>query len=803
MAREGKRRRSRGGREVGGGLARLVRVLDAHAGIVAAAFLLAILAAGVYIRVAPAIRYGLELDANDPWIAYWLAKYFRDNGLFNFDGLRDVKQFWYPYGRDFLHTESLGLSWLAAATYPIGEAFGLTLRQWIALFPVFAGAAGIVLSYILVYMLARSRLAGLIAASYMAFAPSAVSRTFAGFVEKIGFSIPFILAAYIFLVKSVEATDRRARILHAALAGFFSGSIGWLWGGVELAVLTIALPVFIDMLLSPPDEEKLKIYTLASVVHVLVSGSSPSVGFSYYAANLGALLPGVLAAYALGLYYYRATGYYTGRLAAWLASLGVAAFAVLIASGALRPGARILAAIGIRHRSPLVESVSEHQPATLRAIFASMGVPLVLAVAGLVVDLYNAWVKVRREGRAPFRLSARLSIFILALFLAYASKQMSYFMQIGGFYAALGAGLALGAIYDAVEREGAEPRKRKAKSRASGYEGEPFKLVAAAAMIIIVAGSSVAYAVASYRQYAYKPPAIETSYLQPMVLRSPTGESRVVAPLNDAWLLALDYIRNNTRPDSLIVSWWDYGYWITVNTGRPTVADGATINGTQLFLLARLLTGTEGGASAILRNYFKAQPNNTYIVFYDVFVGVLDERGVLTIMPQSRVTRNPLNPVVHFVVHGGGDLAKSFQMLRIGRRVPFVDSPFQTNYTTIYNDTRGYMYIHFPGFVGGPRSHLDLVVNKTLLYKLTIYGLYNFKNAAVAGPGCADLLANATLVMPAVRATNTTVALLPQVKVTDFQLQAVIVDCPRDLIRQTSLATSALMVLVFIYKWTG
>ena len=113
--------------------------------------LIIILSLGIYIRIIPALKYGIELDANDPWIVYWEAKYFVENGLTSLEGLSNVKDFWWPVGRDFLHTEYVGMAWLAAASYPIGEAFGLTLKEWVALFPVFAGAATIILLFITVY----------------------------------------------------------------------------------------------------------------------------------------------------------------------------------------------------------------------------------------------------------------------------------------------------------------------------------------------------------------------------------------------------------------------------------------------------------------------------------------------------------------------------------------------------------------------------------------------------------------------------------------------------------------------------
>ena len=68
----------------------------------------------------------------------------------------------------------------------------------------------------------------------------------------------------------------------------------------------------------------------------------------------------------------------------------------------------------------------------------------------------------------------------------------------------------------------------------------------------------------------------------------------------------------------MIISWWDYGYWLSVIGERATVADGATLNATQIELLAKALTGTEEEAYEIFTKYFRVPPDKTYVVLYDV-----------------------------------------------------------------------------------------------------------------------------------------------------------------------------------------
>jgi hypothetical protein len=49
------------------------------------------------------------------------------------------------------------------------------------------------------------------------------------------------------------------------------------------------------------------------------------------------------------------------------------------------------------------------------------------------------------------------------------------------------------------------------------------------------------------------------------------------------------WMRTHTPPGSIIISWWDYGYWIRVAGNRSSVADNGTINKTQIAWIGRLM----------------------------------------------------------------------------------------------------------------------------------------------------------------------------------------------------------------------
>ncbi len=43
---------------------------------------------------------------------------------------------------------------------------------------------------------------------------------------------------------------------------------------------------------------------------------------------------------------------------------------------------------------------------------------------------------------------------------------------------------------------------------------------------------------------------------------------------NYQWQNSMSWVKNNTSEDSIFLHWWDYGYWVQTLGGRPTIADG-------------------------------------------------------------------------------------------------------------------------------------------------------------------------------------------------------------------------------------
>ncbi len=769
--------------------------------------------AGTYIRMLPAIKYKLELDASDPWILYWMAKYFYVHGPLNLNGLKDVKTFWWPQGRDFLRSEYIGIPWITAVTYPLVKHFGLSLRQWISLVPVISGALSIVMIFFFVYYLLKSKLAGIISAVFFAIMPGAVVRTTAGFVEKIGAAVPVIMLSYIFLAAAFKNDSKIKRPIYSFLGGLIGGFVAWLWGGYHLETATFALTLLLDLILYKPTLSKFLRLHLPLFLGYFISVSlSPEVGYYYFEKSVGLVFLGALIFYLIGISFEKLIGRTTTLLRFWLVVTFVFLGIATAVSGAASLSGRMRLVLGLTyHLNPLETSVQEYTPPSWKTIFVDYGLALLLGLGAIIIDLYRLYESRRKGVSLPSVYPFRLSILIIFLFLIYVNKHMYYIEQMASFYAILAAGIFTGFVItgeiSSSKATGKAGKKVKKKIRMKVPSGtllsDSLRLAGALTIIIMTLAGAVIYAQQTYFRNEYHAPSIMTSMLGALTLNV-NGKPEIVVPLNDAWINALKFINESTPSNALIVSWWDYGYWITVNTNRRTLADGATLNGTQIRLLAQILTAPEHQASGLLK-LIGAKPNDTYVVFYDAFRGLLSPQGVLTVFPLMSFYPSPVNRNMYFIVYGVGDLAKSFQMLRIGYRIsnPYTKTPFNTSWYATSMTVSNNVYYMFPGFVGNPQKTAEKVRN-ALLYKLTIYGLYHILDHPITNKDCLQMLKEAKMVSPSVPVSQYNIAKIPPVNVTDFKLVAEAIGCPKNTVMHVSGGyTSFILVIVFIYKWTG
>ena len=71
------------------------------------------------------------------------------------------------------------------------------------------------------------------------------------------------------------------------------------------------------------------------------------------------------------------------------------------------------------------------------------------------------------------------------------------------------------------------------------------------------------------------------------------ADGRGIPSQTKDWIDALNWMSSNTPTDSVIASWWDYGYWIETLGNRTTLADNANYRIIRTVTMAKMLIDQE------------------------------------------------------------------------------------------------------------------------------------------------------------------------------------------------------------------
>jgi asparagine N-glycosylation enzyme membrane subunit Stt3 len=219
-----------------------------------------------------------------------------------------------------------------------------------------------------------------------------------------------------------------------------------------------------------------------------------------------------------------------------------------------------------------------------------------ITYAILWICIIALWYLTPEENRPN---NEEMMMIIFALFAAYFFKNMIRLNILFSAFVAGMSGLSFGyglGLLDSLREESSkrkeaelrmkERRKRRKKKRKPAAEAEAetppkvrydYTALAMGCVVVLLLGWSLSGAYTQASNY-------------------PLG-------LRQDWFQALDWIEENSEPDDVIMSWWDYGYWIQTYANRPTIADGATNNWTQIRRLARAFVTTETEAIQFCREF--------------------------------------------------------------------------------------------------------------------------------------------------------------------------------------------------------
>jgi dolichyl-diphosphooligosaccharide---protein glycosyltransferase len=584
------------------------------------------------MRVYPA-KYGFYLNEFDPYFDYRATKYIVDNGLEAYLKWHDFMS-WYPEGRNIPATSQSGLHIIAAYLYQIFGG-GMSLLDFTILLPAVLGS----LTTIVIFGLVRNiggTTAGLFSALLFAFTPAIISRGNLGWFksEPLGLFLG-LLSIYLFL-SAMKSHQVKLTIIKAAGAGILLGLANASWGGIQyfsipVSLFFICLPFF-------QREGKIPIYVAITftIAALLSAGAFPRPGISFVFG-----LPGIAL---MGGTIFLIIGYYLNRISRQdrqvrnllflLAAFIAIAAGVLITGSYYSSSFRYLNAINpfLSAVNPLTESVAEHFTPTLVDYFTQYSILLMFAGFG-------AWIAFKtRNMMYIFALIIGLTgLYVSATFarlLVYASIGIIILAGIGLYHTTRSVLEHRGSTV--AERSESIPRGSKARKKFESMKVKSNK------SLFVKVGYVAAITLLLTIPMVY-PPNSNWLSLADIPTSIANGGTGYRVTTTD-WIDALEWIDKNTPEDSVIASWWDYGYWITTLGNRTSLADNATINQTRIAALAKMFIDDPEGGIKIAQDL-----KSDYILLYLV------------------AQRFPgLNTTSFYTLGNGGDESKKQWFMRIG-----------------------------------------------------------------------------------------------------------------------------------------
>lgn len=611
------------------------------------------------IRGQPA-SYGFQLNEFDPFFNYRATQFIVENGLpAYFDWHDDMS--WYPFGRDVANTSQVMLHVTTAILYGIfgnGDLYGFTI-----IFPLVFGSLTAIVVFALVRVIGGTT-AGLFASLLYSVSLPIITRGSIGWFKSEPLGLFYgLLATYLFL-SGIKSSSHKIAAAKLVGGGIFLGFSFSAWGGTDFFVIPIG--IFILSLPFTRKDSSFLRWAIPAFLLGLVISLSPfeRPGLAFFGKASGLMLLGPTAFLIISTFIQKISGEQKAKRNAALFLIAIVAIGIGILGANVfgLPSFRYLNAINpfLTTLDPLTDSVAEHATTTIFQSFLFNSVFMIFGGIGVWLIFKN----ITNESNQRRDVEIFALIFgLLGVYISSAFIRLELFSSLA--LIILGSvGLALLTKY--IFRAEKQENKKLVRSHPRGIKISFLVVITIFLIIPLMSPTD------SNWINAVKAP--------PTILN---GGSNYNIATSD-WLDAMTFLKNNTPKDSVVTSWWDYGYWITTLGERKSVADNATLIDWRIELIAKIFLSNPDNAWQMLK-----EMNADYVLVY---------------VAGQRV--NPDEPALYFV-QGGGDESKKQWFMRIGG--------FDTH-----------QYLYDDGLSSTPEFWNDTLLGRMIPF--TVYGYVDLAN---------------------------------------------------------------------------
>jgi dolichyl-diphosphooligosaccharide--protein glycosyltransferase len=595
------------------------------------------------IRSQPA-DYGYELMEFDPFFNFRATEYIVENGFLEYFTWNDDKS-WYPHGRNISSNSQVMLHSTTAISYQI---FGgnSSLYDFTILFPAVIGSLTVIVIFGLVRVFAGTT-AGVFASLLFAVSLPIILRGTIGWFKSEPLGIFYALLGLYFFFSGIRSKNKKIVFSKIILGGIIMTFAMASWGGIQFFIIPLGL--FILALPFVRKDHKFLLWSIPLFVGTFLLTAlmfeRPGIGFVFGLGGISLIIPTIFLVLCIFIQKISNDEHkIRNGLILLFSILLIGSFLVTI-SEVLDflplPSFRYLNALNpfLTSTNSLVDSVAEHQTTSIQLSFLFHSILLIFSALG-------AWFLLSKKIPSSIifeRNDMRVFVLIMGLTGVYVSSafvRLEVFASISLiFLTSIGLSILVKEIF---------------KINLSKKKNYSLKISSIIIIFILFTIPLVYPTSANWINAIDFPPTILTG-----------GTS--YPPSND-WPETLEWIKTNTPEDSVIASWWDYGYWIQTMGDRASLADNSTTNTQIIENIAKMLLSSPDDAWKMLQ---KMQAD--YVVVY---------------VAGQRIDGNwegdPL-----YVLNGGGDESKISWFMRIGGvdLSKYLESDGSTGNTYFWNET--------------------------------------------------------------------------------------------------------------------
>ncbi|KAF7960032.1 hypothetical protein EAE96_001632 [Botrytis aclada] len=580
-------------------------------GVLRIVILCLIAGAAIASRLFSVIRFESIIHEFDPWFNFRATKYLVSNGFYDFWDWFDDRT-WHPLGRVTGGTLYPGLMVTSGVIYHALRALTIPVdirNICVLLAPGFSGLTAFA-TYLFTNEMSTSPSAGLLAAIFMGIAPGYISRSVAGSYDNEAIAIFLLVFTFYLWIKAIKLGSA----FWGALCALFYGYMVSAWGGYVFITNLIPLHVFVLVCMGRFSPRVYVSYCTWYALGTLASMQIPFVGFLPIRSSEHMSALGVFGLLQLvGFVEFVRSGVPSKQFATLLRGFVLAVFAIsfgglvlLTVSGVIAPWTGRFYSLWdtgyAKIHIPIIASVSEHQPTAWPAYFFDLNLLIWLFPAGV----YLCFLKLADE---------QVFVVVYAILASYFSGVMVRLMLTLTPIVCVAAALALSNILDtyltfkspeepttsATVTDGASngATKKTAKQEELRSMRQPLVGIYASFSKISVVGAMTTYLLIFVLHCTW---VTSNAYSSPSVVlasRMPDGSQHIIDDYREAY----QWLRQNTKEDAKIMSWWDYGYQIGGMADRPTLVDNNTWNNTHIATVGKAMSSREEVSYPIMRQH--------------------------------------------------------------------------------------------------------------------------------------------------------------------------------------------------------